>query len=337
MPRRKRVQAPALDADKIRIMYYYMVLSRELDRRIWILNRQGRSAFVISGQGQEGVQVGAATALDPKVDWLVPYYRDMAMVMTFGMTPREVMLGQMGRALDPSSGGRQMPSHFGHHDKRILTGSSPVTTQVVHAVGMAWAMKLKGESGVVLTSLGEGSTNQGEFHEALNFAAVHRVPVIVLLANNGYSISVPQSREMAIHDVAVRAEGYGIPGVVVRGSDPLEVYQVVEEARNRALAGEGPTLVEAKTHRFTAHSSDDDDRSYRSREELEEEKRDDAIVRFRAWMEQENLWDTEREETLMQRIRHEVDDATDYAQEQALPDVATIYDHVYGSSPSQTH
>ncbi|NMP20962.1 thiamine pyrophosphate-dependent dehydrogenase E1 component subunit alpha [Sulfobacillus harzensis] len=322
------------DAERLQTMYYYMVLSRELDRRIWILNRQGKSAFVISGQGQEGVQVGAAMALDPTSDWLAPYYRDMAMVMAFGMTPREVMLGQLGRAADPNSGGRQMPSHYGHYAKRILTGSSPVATQVVHAVGLAWAMKLKHTEGVVLTSLGEGSTNQGEFHEALNFAAVHKTPVIVLVENNGYAISVPQEREMAIHDVAERGQGYGIPSVVVRGSDPMEVYQVVREARLRALRGEGPTLIEAKTHRFTAHSSDDDDRSYRSREKLEEEKRDDPLVVFRTWLEKEKLWDSEAEKALYQRVKQEVDDATDFAEQSPEPDPGTLYDHVYGSSPA---
>ncbi|MDA8204826.1 MAG: thiamine pyrophosphate-dependent dehydrogenase E1 component subunit alpha [Thermaerobacter sp.] len=334
MPRKKPSYAPALDAERMQTMYYYMVLSRELDRRIWILNRQGKTAFVISGQGQEGVQVGAAMAMNPETDWLAPYYRDMAMVMAFGMTPREVMLGQLGRAADPSSGGRQMPAHFGHRAKRILTGSSPVATQLAHAVGLAWAMKLKGETGAVLTSLGEGSTNQGEFHEALNFGAVHRVPAIILVENNGYAISVPQEREMAIHDVAARAQGYGIPGVVVKGSDPLEVYQVMVEARVRALAGDGPTLIEAKTHRFTAHSSDDDDRSYRAREKLEAEMRDDPIIRFREWMEQEKMWDKERDETLMKRVRHEVDDATEYAEAAELPAVASLYDHVYGSSPA---
>lgn len=334
MPRKKPSYAPALDAERMQTMYYYMVLSRELDRRIWILNRQGKTAFVISGQGQEGVQVGAAMAMNPETDWLAPYYRDMAMVMAFGMTPREVMLGQLGRAADPSSGGRQMPAHFGHRAKRILTGSSPVATQLAHAVGLAWAMKLKGETGAVLTSLGEGSTNQGEFHEALNFGAVHRVPAIILVENNGYAISVPQEREMAIHDVAARAQGYGIPGVVVKGSDPLEVYQVMVEARVRALAGDGPTLIEAKTHRFTAHSSDDDDRSYRAREKLEAEMRDDPIIRFREWMEQEKMWDKERDETLMKRVRHEVDDATEYAEAAELPAAASLYHHVYGSSPA---
>lgn len=334
MAKSKALYGLDLDAERIHTMYYYMVLSRELDKRIWILNRQGKSAFVISGQGQEGVQVSSALALNPETDWLAPYYRDMAMVMAFGMTPREVMLAQLGKADDPSSGGRQMPSHFGHRAKHILTSSSPVATQVVHAVGLAWAAKIRHESSVVLTSLGEGSTNQGEFHEALNFAAVQRVPLIVLVENNGYAISVPQEREMAIADVAIRAEGYGIPGVVVSGSDPLQVYQVVYEARSRALRGEGPTLIEAKTHRFTAHSSDDDDRSYRTREKLEEERRDDAIPKFREWMTSERLWDNEAEDALLQRIKHEVDDATDFAEAAKLPDADSLFDHVYGSSPA---
>ncbi len=334
MAKKKQLYGPSMDLERLRTLYYYMVLSRELDRRIWILNRQGKSAFVISGQGQEGVQVGSAMALDPTTDWLAPYYRDMAMVMAFGVTPREIMLGQMGRAADPSSGGRQMPAHFGHAQKHVLTGSSPVATQVVHAVGIAWAMRIKNEPGVVLTSLGEGSTNQGEFHEALNFAAVHHVPVVILVENNGYAISVPQEREMVISDVAERAQGYGIPGVVVKGSDPLQVYQVMIEARSRALSGGGPTLIEAKTHRYTAHSSDDDDRAYRSQEDLAEEMKDDPIQRFRAWLKNEQLWDDEREDAVLERVRHEVDDATEFAEAADLPSAASIEEHVYGSSPA---
>ncbi|AEJ41941.1 branched-chain alpha-keto acid dehydrogenase E1 alpha chain [Sulfobacillus acidophilus TPY] len=322
-----------LPLDQIHTLYYYMVLSRALDQRIWILNRQGKSAFVISGQGQEGVQAGAALALDPQVDWLAPYYRDLTLVMAFGMTPEEIMLAQLAKRDDPSSGGRQMPAHFGHPAKHILTGSSPVATQVPHAVGMAWAMKLQHHPGVVLTSLGEGSTNQGEFHEALNFAAVVKAPVIILVENNGYAISVPQRREMAIQDVALRAKAYGIPGVVVRGSDPLAVYQVVKEARQRALAGEGPTLIEAKTHRFTAHSSDDDDRTYRPRELLNEEKKDDPIHLFRTWMAEQALWDDEREADLMRRVADIVNQATTAAENAPFPSPDTLTQNVYGPSP----
>lgn len=320
-----------LDTTKIETMYYYMVLSRALDERMWILNRQGKSAFVISCQGQEGAQVGVASALDPTVDWVAPYYRDLGVVLCFGMTPREIMLGQMAKAEDPSSGGRQMPAHYGHKEHHILTGSSPVATQVPHAAGIALAFKIRQEPAVAMTSLGEGSTNQGEFHEALNFAAVHRLPLIVVVENNGFAISVPQSKEMVVADVAARAFGYGMPGIVVRGSDPLGVHQATAAARKRALQGEGPTLIEIKTHRYTPHSSDDDDRSYKTREQLKAEKEDDAIILFRQWMVDQKLWDDERDQALRQRVRHEVDDATDYAEAAPYPDPRTLWDHVYHS------
>ncbi|MCY0907703.1 MAG: thiamine pyrophosphate-dependent dehydrogenase E1 component subunit alpha [Sulfobacillus thermotolerans] len=329
MAQREPVSGLPVDREKLKTMYYYMVLSRRLDERMWILNRQGKAPFVISCQGQEGAQAGVVMALDSQVDWIAPYYRDLAVVLAFGMTPREVMLGFLGKAEDPSSGGRQMPAHYGHRARRIFTGSSPVATQVTQAAGLAWAFKLRHEAAVAVAFLGEGSTNQGEFHEALNFAAVQRVPLIVVVENNGYAISVPQNHQMAIHNVADRAAGYGIPGVVVQGSDPLAVYEATHAARERALSGGGPTLIEAKTYRYTAHSSDDDDRSYRSREELLREKADDPVVVFRESLMRLNVWDDRQEERLQQEVRAVVDDATEYALKAAMPDPSTLMDHVY--------
>ncbi|POB12100.1 MAG: thiamine pyrophosphate-dependent dehydrogenase E1 component subunit alpha [Sulfobacillus thermosulfidooxidans] len=329
MAQREPVSGLPVDREKLKTMYYYMVLSRRLDERMWILNRQGKAPFVISCQGQEGAQAGVVMALDSQVDWIAPYYRDLAVVLAFGMTPREVMLGFLGKADDPSSGGRQMPAHYGHRARRIFTGSSPVATQVTQAAGLAWAFKLRHEAAVAVAFLGEGSTNQGEFHEALNFAAVQRVPLIVVVENNGYAISVPQNHQMAIHNVADRAAGYGIVGVVVQGSDPLAVYEAAHAARERAVAGGGPTLIEAKTYRYTAHSSDDDDRSYRSREELLREKADDPVVVFRESLMRLNVWDERQEERLQQEVRAVVDDATEYALNAAMPDPSTLMDHVY--------
>ncbi|CAB1130248.1 branched-chain alpha-keto acid dehydrogenase E1 subunit [Candidatus Hydrogenisulfobacillus filiaventi] len=323
------VHGLGIDATRIRTMYYYMVLSRAIDDRAWILARQGVAPFVITGHGQEGGQAGVAAALDPAVDWITPYYRDMVIVLMWGVSPREVMLGTLARAADPASGGRQMPNHWGSRRRRILSGSSPVTTQVTHAAGLAWALKLQHRPGVVATFLGDGSTNQGEFHEALNWASVFRLPLLVVVENNGWAISVPQSKSMAVEDIAVRAAGYGIPGVVVQGIDPLGVYQATAEARRRALAGEGPTLIEIKTHRLTAHSSDDDDRVYKSAALREQEKAADPIPRFREWMEGQGLWDGQQEEELRRRVQAEVDDATSYALAAAQPDPATLYDHVY--------
>jgi 2-oxoisovalerate dehydrogenase E1 component alpha subunit len=204
-----------------------------------------------------------------------------------------------------------------------------VATQVTQAAGLAWAFKLRKQPGVAVAFLGEGSTNQGEFHEALNFASVQRAPLIVVVENNGYAISVPQSHQMAIQDVADRASGYGIPGVVVRGSDPLAVYEATRAARMRALAGEGPTLIEAKTYRYTPHSSDDDDRSYRTKEELSREKSDDPVVQFREWLVHQGLWNEAEEVVLQKEIRRIVDDATDFAAAAELPQPSTLLDHVY--------
>ncbi len=332
MAQREELSGLPVDREKLKTIYYYMVLSRKLDERMWILNRQGRAPFVISCQGQEGAQAGVALALDPAIDWIAPYYRDLAVVLAFGMTAREVMLGLMGKAGDPSSAGRQMPAHYGDRARHILTGSSPVATQVTQAAGLAWAFKLRREPGVAVTFLGEGSTNQGEFHEALNFASVQRVPLVVVVENNGYAISVPQSHQMAIADVADRAAGYGIPGVVVRGSDPLAVYEAARAARLRALSGEGPTLIEVKTYRYTPHSSDDDDRSYRTKEELAREKDDDPVIQFRNWLLHRGIWNDAEETALLADIRRVVDDATDYAAAAELPQASTLLDHVYFSS-----
>ena len=196
----------------------------------------------------------------------------MTGVMAMGMTPREVMLQQYGKADDPGSGGRQMPSHYGHAGHRIFTSSSPVGTQILHAAGIALAAKLRGVPEVALVAMGEGSSNQGDVHEALNFAGVHRLPMILLVENNGYAISVPAERETAVRDIAVRAAGYAMPGVIVDGADVIGCYLAARDAVARALAGEGATLIEAKVTRLTGHSSDDQQTKYRSADELAEER-----------------------------------------------------------------
>ena len=331
MAQREILSGLGVDWRKLKTMYYYMVLSRKLDERMWILNRQGKAPFVISCQGQEGAQAGVAMALDPSIDWIAPYYRDLAVVLAFGMTPQEIMLGLLGKKDDPSSGGRQMPAHYGHRAKRIFTGSSPVATQVTHAAGLALAIKLRQIPGVAVAFLGEGSTSQGEFHESLNFAAVHKLPLIVVVENNGYAISVPQSHQMAVLNVGDKAQGYGVAGVVVSGSDPLAVYEATLAARERALRGEGPTLIEAKTYRYTPHSSDDDDKAYRPVGEVDREKTDDPLMVFREWLRVQGQWNDQDESQLQQDVRAIVDDATEYALNAADPDPRTLKDHVYFS------
>ncbi|MGZ6269277.1 MAG: thiamine pyrophosphate-dependent dehydrogenase E1 component subunit alpha, partial [Candidatus Limnocylindrales bacterium] len=253
-----------LTDDDLRAMYRRVALARAIDERMWILNRAGRVPFVISGQGHEGAQVGIVSNLRPGFDWLVPFYRSVAGVLTFGMSPREIMLAQYAKAPDPSSGGRQMPGHYGGAAYNILSTSSPVATQVLHAVGIALAAKTRGTGQVVVTALGEGASNQGDFHEGMNFAGIHKLPVITVIENNGWAISVPAAKQAPIVDLADRAAGYGMPGVVVDGADVLGCWRVGHEAVERARRGEGPTIIEAKVTRLTGHSSDDQQTKYRT-------------------------------------------------------------------------
>lgn len=318
-----------LSDDEVLEMYRTMVLARALDERMWLLNRAGKLPFVVSCKGQEGAQVGMAFALDPRRDYVAPYYRDLGVVLRFGQTARDVMLSGFAKKEDPNSGGRQMPGHFGSRSNRILTGSSPVSTQIPHAVGMALAARMRGERLVTYTSFGEGSSNQGDFHEACNFAGVQKLPVIFFCENNLYAISVPLARQVGCERIAQRAVGYGFPGVTVSGNDVLSVYEAARTAVERALGGHGPTLIEVLTYRINPHSSDDDDRVYRSREEVDEAKRTDAIITFGDYLRMTGVLTDEKERALSLEIEQLVDEATAYAEEAAYAQPQEALEHVY--------
>ncbi|WP_400163873.1 thiamine pyrophosphate-dependent dehydrogenase E1 component subunit alpha [Brevibacillus sp. TJ4] len=325
----KRHEEVGLTDAQVLDMYYYMLLARKIDERQWLLNRAGKIPFVISCQGQEAAQVGAAFALQTGKDYVCPYYRDLGVVLVFGQSAKDSMLSAFAKAEDPNSGGRQMPGHFGGKKYNIMSGSSPVTTQVPHAVGIALAGRMKQEDFVVYTSFGEGSSNQGDFHEGANFAGVHKLPVIFFCENNKYAISVPLKKQLACESVADRAIGYGFPGVSVDGNDPIEVYRVMKEAVDRARSGGGPTLIEAVMYRLVPHSSDDDDRVYRSREEVEEAKQKDPLLQFAVYLKENGLLDDEKEAALLSKIQQEVDEATEYAEQAAYPTPESTLTHVY--------
>jgi 2-oxoisovalerate dehydrogenase E1 component alpha subunit len=327
--RQPRHEALDLTPEKLRAMYRQMVLARALDRRMWVLNRQGKAPFVISGQGHEAAQVGAAAALRPGRDWLAPYYRDLAFCVALGLTASDFMLGVFARAADPASGGRQMPSHFGLARARIITTSSTVATQVLHAAGIAYAAKVRGLDEVVVASLGEGSTSKGDWHEGLNFAGVHRLPFICLVQDNDYAISVPHRLQMGVESVAERAQGYGMAGATVDGGDVLAVYETARAAVQRARSGEGPTLIDAKVARFTSHSSDDDQRRYRPQEELEAMLRRDPIERFRNYLLDEGVLTETSDEQVQQECTAEVDDAVQEAQAAPEPDPSDVTRNVF--------
>jgi 2-oxoisovalerate dehydrogenase E1 component alpha subunit len=325
-----------LTDDELIEMYRLVALTRALDERMWVLNRAGRIPFVISGQGHEGAQVAITWPLRKQHDWVAPFYRSIATCLTFGMSPRDIMTAQYATANDPSSGGRQMPGHYGSHEFNLVSVSSPVATQLLHAVGIALAAKVRRTDQVAMTFMGEGSSNQGDVHEGLNFAAIHKLPFVFVVENNGYAISVPATKELSVEDVASRAAGYGMPGFVVDGSDVLECYRVSKEAVDRARRGEGPTLIEAKVTRLTAHSSDDQQTKYRSEEELTAEKARDPLPKFRAQLQEAGILTDEVLSRIVTDITVAVDDATEYAESQPDPSPSTAMKWVYAEDwPSE--
>jgi 2-oxoisovalerate dehydrogenase E1 component alpha subunit len=305
-----------------------MLLARRTDERMWILNRQGKAAFVISCQGHEAAQVGTAYNLRPGYDYVYPYYRDFGITTVLGQTPKDHFLSLLGKKEDPNSGGRQMPGHFSDRELRIVTSAAPVAVQYPQAAGSALAFKMRGDDGVVLVCGGEASTSQGDWHEAMNFAGIHDLPVIFLVENNVYAISVPTALQVA-GSIAKRAEGYGFPGYEIDGNDVLAVYETAREAVGRARRGDGATLIEAKTYRLTAHSSDDDDRRYREREEIEEWRLKDPIVRFEKYLQENGLLDEEKKDEIEVGIKAEVTEASDYAEEAPFADPEEVLERVY--------
>jgi 2-oxoisovalerate dehydrogenase E1 component alpha subunit len=303
-------------------MYTTMVRSRKLDERCWLLHRQGKIAFHISGMGHEAAQVGIAFAMRRGEDLLFPYYRDMSMVIALGMTPRDILLGVFGRQADPSSGGRQMPEHYGLQRLHIFSVSSPVTTQVPQASGAALAEKLKGGDRVVVTCLGEGSTSQGDFHEALSWAGVHKLPLVVVVENNEYAISVPMHLQMAIAHVSERAAAYGVRGVTVDGLDLLATYTAAREAIDIARSGGGATLLEVRVARLTPHSSDDDDTTYRTPEDKASLKTQDPLPRVRDNLIRRGVLTEARVKEIDERALAEVDEAHRFVENAPYPDVS---------------
>jgi 2-oxoisovalerate dehydrogenase E1 component alpha subunit len=322
-------EALGLGPDDLLAMYRTMLTARLVDEAAFRLNRQGKAPFVVPVSGHEGCQIGTAWVLERGRDVWLPYYRDLGVVLVAGMTPYEVFLGLFAKADDPASGGRQMPAHWSSRRLGIISGSSVIATQVPHAAGIAYAVKYRGEDAVVATWFGEGATSEGDWHEGLNFAGIHRLPLIFVCENNRYAISVEQSKQMAVANVADRAPAYGFPGVVVDGNDVLACFAAMKEAVARARAGHGPTLIECKTYRFQPHTSDDDDRSYRSREEVEEARRNDPVLLFAGYLTGQGLARDEEIASMAEEVKADLDADIDKAWNAADPDPSTLTRHVF--------
>lgn len=325
----RTIEEYLLSEQQLEDMYYHMLLARRLNERMLALNRQGRAAFVIAGVGQEAAQVGAAMALKRGTDYLAPYYRDLGMNLVLGMTAREAMLNLLAKRDDPNSYGRQMPSHWGHTERKIVTQSSVVATQFLHAAGIALGAQMRKDPIVVMTCCGEGSTSRGDFHEALNFAAIHKLPVIFYVQNNGYAISERNEKEMPVPNVADRARAYNMHSAMVDGMDAIAVYQNVRPAVDQARHGGGPFLIEAKCYRLWPHSSDDDDSRYRPKKELEEWTKKDPITSFRARVETDGIFPKADLDEIEARVEEEVRDAAQWALMQPDPEPEDALGYVY--------
>ena len=322
-------EALGLIPDDLLAMYRAMLTARLVDEAAFRLNRQGKAPFVVPVSGHEGCQIGTAWALERGRDVWLPYYRDLGVVLVAGMTPYEVFLGLFAKADDPASGGRQMPAHWSSRRLGIISGSSPIGTQIPHASGIAYAVKYREEDAVVASWFGEGATSEGDWHEGLNFAGIHRLPVVFICENNRYAISVEQSKQMAVANVADRAAAYGFPGVVVDGNDVLACFAAMKEAVGRARSGQGPTLIECKTYRFQPHTSDDDDRTYRSREEVEKARLHDPVSRFATYLTEHDLAREEEIASMAEEVKAELDVSIDKAWNATDPDPATLMRHVF--------
>jgi 2-oxoisovalerate dehydrogenase E1 component alpha subunit len=318
-----------LSDDDVLGMYRAMLLARAVDERMWLMQRAGKIAFIISGQGHEGAQVATSWAMRKGTDWMAPFYRSIASAMTFGMSAEDIITAHLAKSDDVSSGGRQMPGHYGGAPYNIVSLSSPVGTQVLHAVGIAMGAWVRGDDIVAMTQFGEGTSNQGEIHEAMNFAGVHNLPVIFVCENNGYAISVPLDRQVAGGSVAARAAGYGMAGVVVDGGDVLGCYAAAKTAHERARRGEGPTLIEARVVRLTSHSSDDDQRRYRDPAEVDALKERDPIPQFATELRGAGVLTDEREDALRAEVKAEVNDASRSAEARPEPTVDDAHERVY--------
>ncbi|MDQ6823575.1 MAG: thiamine pyrophosphate-dependent dehydrogenase E1 component subunit alpha [Candidatus Eremiobacteraeota bacterium] len=318
-----------LSDDQLRAIFRTMLLQRQLDNRGFQLNRQGKIPFALGSEGHEALQAGAAMAFTPGKDVLAPYYRDLGLTVGIGFTPYEVLLSLFARAAD-HNGGRQFPNHYSSKKAGLLSFSSILAAHIPHAAGVAYAMKLRKESGrAVLVTFGDGTTSEGEWHESMNFAAVHKLPMVFLCENNQWAISTPLSLQMGQPDIYKRAEGYGMPGEQFDGFDPLATYDAVKRAMDRAHGGGGPTLLEGVCYRFLAHSTDDDDRTYRSKDEVDEHRKDDPLPRFEKILLDAGILDPERSEALKKDVLRETNDATDRAEEMPFPEPSELYTHVH--------
>ncbi len=320
------------DADALEV-YYALLVTRRLSEQTLRLAFQGAIDVAIPSDGHEAAQIASIRALRPE-DTVYLYYRSVPAAYARGLAAREILLDFFGRAEGPSSGGKNLPGHWARRDLRLMSISGSVGTQIPHAVGSALASRLRGDGSVSIAYFGDGGSSKADFHEGLNFAAIHRLPAIFFCENNGIAISVPFTRQAAVGSVVDRAVGYGMPGVGVDGADPLAVYRVTAEAVERARRGDGPTLIEARVTRIGQHTSQVGD--LRQPEEVARARERDPIPLFGTYLRRCGLLDGEQDAVFARRAEAEVADAVRSAEVAPGPSRAAAFRDVLAGSQARS-
>lgn len=328
-----RGKDPKLDDDTLLYLYEQMVQVREFDRRMLMLQRQGRIGFYGPILGQEAATVGSVAALEHR-DWIFPALREGAAAMMRGLSLTEAINQLIGNGADRCKG-RQMPCHYTVKEGNYYGMSSVIGTQISHAAGAAIAARIKGDDVVVLGYMGDGATSANDFHAGMNFVAVQKAPCVMFCQNNQWAISVPLSKQSAAETLAQKGKAYGMPCVRVDGNDVLAVYAVTREAADRARRGDGPTFIEAVTYRRLGHSSSDDPTKYRDEAEVKAWEQRDPVDRFRAYLQKKKLWDDDKEEAFKADIAKRVNDAIAAAEQNGPPADETLVTDVYAKVTEQ--
>ncbi|HEV2316672.1 MAG TPA: thiamine pyrophosphate-dependent dehydrogenase E1 component subunit alpha [Thermoplasmata archaeon] len=324
-------QDPEFPSEQLLKAYQAMVVVRVTDERCLTLQRQGRIGFYVPLQGQEAAQVGCAWALKPE-DWIFPAYRELGVALVRGI-PLQLVLDQLFGNSGDELKGRQMPNHYGYRRFNFVTASSPVGTQISHAVGAAMAAQRKGASHITITFFGDGTTSSNDFHAGLNFAGVFQTPTIFFCQNNQWAISLPREKQTHSKTLAEKAIAYGIAGVVVDGMDVRAVYRAVTEARNRALSGGGPTLIEAQVYRLGPHSTSDDPKRYRTDAELADWKAKDPIARLKRELLDAGTLTEAADTALWESAKELLSKAVQKSESVGPVPPMSIFDDVFGSQP----
>lgn len=320
-----RTLEPHIPDEDLRQLYRTLRFTRELDRRMLLLQQQGRIGTFAGVTGQEAASLGCVYGLRGE-DWIIPSYRENSALFWRGVQAKQFLLYFMGL-----EEGNAFPE-----TSRVTPLIVTIGSQILHGVGVAWAAQLRGDDAIAMVFFGDGATSEGDFHEACNLAGVFRIPAVLVCVNNQYAISMDRSKQTQSATLAQKAVAYGFPGIQVDGNDLLGCHVLAQEAVQRARAGQGPTLIECLTYRLCPHTTADDPRRYRTEAEVHEWQRRDPLARFQKYLQAKRLWTPKWEEALLAGIQSEIDDAIRSAEaEHEALDPLAMFDQAYAEPPPE--